>query len=244
VVGGEPIGFDRIDELGRLVGIWAHPDDETYLVGGLMAALVARGHAVTSVSATAGEAGGGPPDAVARLRRRELAQALAVLGVDDHVVLGHPDGGCDAVELDAAVAGVVAVLERVRPDTVVTFGPDGATGHPDHRAVSRWVDAAVARTRSGPGRPIRLLHVTHLAEDVARFADVHAAYEVFEPGLPSTTPVADTAVHLELTGALLERKVRALEAHASQTTTLVTALGRDRYASWVSHETFIDARPR
>jgi LmbE family N-acetylglucosaminyl deacetylase len=236
----EPIGLDQVDELGRLVGVWAHPDDESYLVGGLMAALVARGHPVTSVSATAGEAGGGPPDAVGRLRHRELAQAMAVLGVDDHVVLGHADGGCAAVELDDAVPDLVAVLERTRPDTVVTFGPDGVTGHPDHRAVSRWVGAAVARMRRA-GHPIRLLHPTHVAEDVERFADVNAAYEVFEPGLPSTTPIADLAVHLELTGALLERKVRALEAHASQTTTLVTALGRERYATWVSREAFVDA---
>jgi LmbE family N-acetylglucosaminyl deacetylase len=243
-VSGGPIGLDRVDELGRLVGVWAHPDDECYLVGGLMAALVARGQAVTSVSATAGEAGGGPPAEVGRRRRRELAQALAVLGVDDHVVLGFADGGCAAVPVDEAVARLVTVLERTRPDTVVTFGPDGVTGHADHRAVSRWVDAAVAAVAGSVDGPPRLLHVTHVAEFVDRFADVHTRFDVFEPGLPSTTPAEATAVDLVLGGELLERKVRALEAHASQTGPLVAELGRERFASWVEREVFVDAPPR
>jgi LmbE family N-acetylglucosaminyl deacetylase len=228
------IGVDGLGALGRVVGVWAHPDDEAYLAAGLMAAICAGGGWVASICATAGEAGGGEPAATARLRRRELADALALLGVAEHVVLDHPDGGCAAVDPEAAADYLAHHLDRLRPDTIVTFGPDGITGHADHRTVSRWVDLATERTRARA----RVLHATSLAEPVARFADVAEEFGVYEPGLPVTTPVAELAVHLELAGPLLDRKLAALAAHASQTTAIRAALGPDRYAEWVATEAF------
>src|SRR5690348_15539645 len=79
--------------------VWAHPDDETYLGGGLVASLVARGHRVVIVTATRGELGAGDTTPLARartaeLRTTELNRALAVLGVTEHHWLGYPDGAC------------------------------------------------------------------------------------------------------------------------------------------------------
>ena len=78
-----------IAELGTILSIWAHPDDETYLAGGVMAAARDNGQRVVCVSLTAGELGTSeperwPPDRLGRLRRWEAAAAMAVLGVDDH----------------------------------------------------------------------------------------------------------------------------------------------------------------
>src|SRR5690606_24994192 len=72
----------ELTELGTVLGVWAHPDDETYLSGGLMAMAVANGQRVVTVSATAGDRGGdGDPWEVARVRRAELSAAMDALGV-------------------------------------------------------------------------------------------------------------------------------------------------------------------
>ena len=67
----------------------------------------------------------------------------------DHRWLDYPDGGCAAVDAEEAVARIAAIIDEVRPDTVLTFGPDGGTGHPDHIAVCD-VDAAGRPARRAP----------------------------------------------------------------------------------------------
>src|SRR5262245_103589 len=95
---GAPIGAEDIDRLGSILCIFAHPDDETFLAGAVMAAAAERGARVTCVSATAGEQGtddpvAWPPERLGRVRRWEAAAAMAVLGVADHRFLDLPDGG-------------------------------------------------------------------------------------------------------------------------------------------------------
>src|SRR5689334_4399649 len=129
-----------VAELGTIVGIWAHPDDEAYLSGGLMALARDNGQRVVCVTATRGELGtpdpaAWPPDRLAAERTRELANCLAVLGVGEHHWLGYGDGECAGVDPDAAAARLGDLIGDVRPDTVLTFGPDGITGHPDHCTV-------------------------------------------------------------------------------------------------------------
>jgi LmbE family N-acetylglucosaminyl deacetylase len=87
----------RVAELGTILSIWAHPDDETYLAGGIMAAARDEGQSVVCATATAGErgtpdAGTWPPGRLGPIRRWEAAAAMAVLGVTDHAVAGLPDG--------------------------------------------------------------------------------------------------------------------------------------------------------
>ena len=87
---------------------------------------------------------------MARLRRLELGASLAAVGVREHRFLGLRDGECAVRARRAAgVARIAALIDEIRPDTIVTFGPDGMTGHPDHRAVSVWTTACGPR----PGAP-------------------------------------------------------------------------------------------
>src|SRR5690242_7783466 len=123
-----------------LLGVWAHPDDEAYLSAGLMATFRRRGDRVVVVTATLGEHGTRdpvtwPPARLAARRRVELQDSLAILGVDEVHLLGFEDGHC--AEHDATDV-VATIIDDVAPDVIVTFGPDGMTGHPDHRTVSRW----------------------------------------------------------------------------------------------------------
>src|SRR5437764_10756795 len=113
--------------LGTVLGIWAHPDDEAYLSAGIMAAAVDAGQRVVCVTATRGELGSldeerWPLDTLAAVREKELDACLGVLGVTEHVWLDYRDGGCDAVPVDEAANRLVAMLDDVRPDTVLTFG--------------------------------------------------------------------------------------------------------------------------
>ncbi|MGH9112739.1 MAG: PIG-L deacetylase family protein [Acidimicrobiales bacterium] len=236
------IDANTVATLGDLLTVWAHPDDETYLAGGLMAAAIATGARVTCVVATSGERGG-PPDQQAELswrREEELTDALSALGVTDVVLQRLPDGGCSALDPSGPVATIAGLIDDHVPDTVITFGPDGLTGHADHRAVSAWVTAAL--TRRGTTRP-RLLQAAITPTMAASGADIHARFTVYEPGLPVTRSQADLAVHLNLNGGLLDTKIRALRAHASQTSVLEAAIGPDTYREWVATECFVDADP-
>lgn len=238
----DTIETSTVAHLGGLVTVWAHPDDETYLAGGLMAAAIAAGASVTCVVATSGERGG-PPDQQAELswrREDELIDALSRLGVTNVVVLRLPDGGCAALDPSGPVATIAGLVDDLAPDTVVTFGPDGFTGHGDHRAVSAWVSAALSGRRV---RRPRLLHAATTPTVASQATDIQARFPIYEPGLPVTHPEPDLAAHLVLNGRLLDAKIQALRAHASQTTHLEAAIGPDRYRDWVATECFVDATP-
>jgi LmbE family N-acetylglucosaminyl deacetylase len=229
-----------VADLGTVLGVWAHPDDETFLTAGLMALARAAGHRVVCATATRGEHGTADPDRwpparLGRLREYELAAALAALDVHEHTWLGLVDGGCAAVPPALGARAVRGVLDNVRPDTVVTFGPDGFTGHDDHRAVSGWVDAALA----GHGRAVRLLHPTVTSAFTARFGVLNDRFAVFGPGLPTTRTEDELTLQLRLAEDVLDRKVAALRAQASQIGPLHDAVGEDTFRSWWGTESFV-----
>ena len=158
----------------------------------------------------------------------------------EHRWLGHADGGCADVDPAAAAAVVAELIAEVGPDTILTFGPDGMTGHPDHQAVSAWTTAA---WRSA-GRPGRLLYATVTPADHAQWQDIHERFGgVWMVGNgPSPVPAEQLTVHLHLTDEALDRKLVALRAQASQTTGLIQAIGAELFAPLCATESFIAAR--
>jgi LmbE family N-acetylglucosaminyl deacetylase len=234
-----------VAELGTILGIWAHPDDEAYLSGGLMAMARDLGSRVVCVTATRGELGttdpgSWPPDRLAAVRAEELVRSLQILGVTEHHWLGYRDGECAAVRTSDAVELLCEVIERVRPDTVLTFGPDGITGHPDHRAVSTWATAAFERAAAAGAR---LLYAAVPDHWVARWKEFDDSLGVYLPGYPITTPDDRLAVDLALDRETVTRKVRALVAQTTQTAGLIAHVGVDRYAEWVGEESFAEGLP-
>jgi len=224
-----------------LLGVWAHPDDEAYLSAGLMARFVGRGARVVVLTATRGEAGTDdpatwPPSRLAARRTFELRDSLRALGVDEHHVLGLPDGGCAALDHTDEIA---AHIERVQPDLIVTFGPDGLTGHGDHRAVSRW--ATEARAAAAPDAD--LWYATVTPEFHERWGDVNDAVDFFYPDQPDrpSTPVSALVHHTTLPDDLAHLKVAALAAHTSQTRPVIERLGLETYREWWRTESFIRA---
>jgi LmbE family N-acetylglucosaminyl deacetylase len=136
------------------MAVLAHPDDESLGFGGTLAKYAAEGVETFVVTATPGDAGryrGQPrdhaehpgPAALARIREAELRAAATTLGVRELSLLDYHDGQLDRADPREAVARIVSHLRRVRPDVVMTFGPDGAYGHPDHIAICQFTTAAV-----------------------------------------------------------------------------------------------------
>lgn len=228
-------------ELGTILGVWAHPDDETYLSGGLMAHGVRAGAVVACVTATRGEAGSSdevrwPPGApLAATRTSELERALACLGVADHTWLDYPDGGCVSIEDAVAVESICAVIDRVRPDTVLSFGPDGVTGHDDHRAVSRWATRATARAGHAG---TRLLFATYTPQWLEQFRQPFEAVGAFMGAEPPSTDADDCAVHTVLTEDLLDVKLSAILCQTSQIDPLVAGLGMSLLRRSLAEEAF------
>jgi LmbE family N-acetylglucosaminyl deacetylase len=169
-----------------------------------------------------------------------MARCLDILGVTEHHWLGYADGECATAEVPVAATRLSELIDVVRPDTVLTFGPDGITGHPDHQAVSAWT-AAAFDLAAPPGA--RLLQAAVPQRRTTRWGSLDEKLGVFSPGYPVTVPDDHLAVDLVLDATTVARKVRALQAQATQTTGLIAAMGADQYAAWVSEESFVERRP-
>ncbi|MFI6321972.1 PIG-L deacetylase family protein [Nonomuraea sp. NPDC050556] len=229
-----------MSHLGTVLGVWAHPDDEAYLSAGLMAQARTAGSRVVVITATEGERGTDdparwPPHVLGPLRRTELDESLAALGVAEHRFLGYADGGCADVPRAAAVARIAQIMDEVRPDTVLTFGPDGMTGHPDHRAVSDWTTAAWQVA----GRPGRLWYATTTVGFHLRWGALNARIGVWgAAGPPLPAEPGRLAYVMTCTGEVLDRKHAALLAQRSQTEALRVAMGPEKYRVWWAEEAF------
>jgi LmbE family N-acetylglucosaminyl deacetylase len=130
--------------------VLAHPDDESLGTGGTLAQCAADGVATYLVTATRGERGRfgdckvpPAPEVVGQAREAELRAAADELGLREVNLLDYPDGALDTVEPAGAIEKIAGHLRRVKPHVVITFGPDGAYGHPDHIAISQLTTAAI-----------------------------------------------------------------------------------------------------
>ena len=184
-------------EHGGLLAIFAHPDDETFGVGGTMAHYADRGVPVTMVSATRGEVGEiaegteATPETLGTHREQELRDAMAILGVTDVRFLDFRDSGMHGTpengdprnlmnaKPEAVVGPLVRIIRQRRPQIVATWDASGGYGHPDHIAVHE-----------------RATEAFHAAADGGRYPDA---------GAPWQTPLLFfTAIPMEEFGRVME----------------------------------------
>jgi LmbE family N-acetylglucosaminyl deacetylase len=230
-----------VPDLGTILSVWAHPDDESYCCAGLMAVAARAGHRVVCVTATRGELGStdetrwpnGPE--LAEVRTRELAACLAEIGVTEHTWLDYPDGGCAGIDPAEAIGRIRAIADELQPDTVLTFGPDGGTYHPDHMAVSRWTTEAVR------GSGVQLLYASVTPEWNERMSKlVPPEMVMMSDQEPLLHTVDELAVYAQLDGELLDMKYRAMLCQESQIGPLLRAGGPDFYRELLADEAFRD----
>lgn len=152
----------------KIVGVFAHPDDESLLAGGTLARYVADGAEAAVLTCTGGEAGESwdptvDPAHISDVRREELREACRRLGVQQVELLCYQDSGIPArgdprslvaAPLDDVAGEIRAILARHDPDVVITHDATGGYGHPDHIRVSEATALAVQRL----GRAPRLYH--------------------------------------------------------------------------------------
>jgi LmbE family N-acetylglucosaminyl deacetylase len=223
-----------------LMVVHAHPDDESSQTGGTLARYAAAGCRTVLVTCTDGAQGdaaaegakpgqaGHDPRRVAEHRAVELESAARALGVRDLVTLGYPDSGVSddgdsavdsfsARELTPMVTRMVGLMRRFAPDVVVTYPPNGLSGHPDH---VRTHDLVVAAHRElvDEGVAPRLYYIEM---SVSRLREVQqhvrAAFgdEVWVP--PEDLGIDDAEITTVIDVApFWADKLAALAAHASQ----------------------------
>ena len=191
---------------GGLAAVFAHPDDESFGCAGALALAHDAGRTTRLLVATRGEAGtpdGTADPALAEDREAELICAARAIGLDEVSLLeGYADGGVADQPFDALVEEIAEWLADRRPDAVITFGPHGVTGHPDHIVVgnaTRWAVERLAETGIAP-------HAVYVVSPV--FDSGGNRFDLSPDEAAPTHRIAITRV--------AQRKLDALSCHASQ----------------------------
>jgi LmbE family N-acetylglucosaminyl deacetylase len=231
-----------VTELGTILGVWAHPDDDIFQTAGLMAAAVDAGQRVVDVTATRGEGGSmdearWPPETMGEVRTGELLRSLEVLGVKEHHFLDGPVDLDMETGLDPAGAEQVRrIMDEVQPDTVLTFGPEGMTGHVAHQDVSRWTGAAFEEVAKQGARLYHTVFPTSLADE---WLEKLEPFHIFLPGTPRVVANEELDIGLHLDGELLDRKLASLKEHASQIEALYSVFGDEGFRRFLAYESFV-----
>jgi len=203
--------------LARRIGcIFAHPDDETFCVGGIIAKYAAAGAEVDLYCATHGDAGKSASvpvssrEELASIRRRELEAAARILGIHSIEIGRYRDGELSQADMSQLVGDVVSFIRRTRPHVLLGFGPEGApTGHRDHRTLSYATTAAFFLSQLATSYPEQ-----GLPPHVTRRLYYHAwAYPMPDPRLKLESAPTTALIDVR---EWKHRKVEAFEAHATQ----------------------------
>lgn len=153
-----------VNRHSRMMGVFAHPDDEVFCAGGMLAQWAEAGHETMIVSATRGEAGqiqdahAATRNTLGTVREEELRAACAQLGVRHVECLDYRDGMLREVDEETLASDIAAYIRAFAPEVVVTFGPDGGYGHPDHIAISKATTLACQQIAAEGGRAPHLYY--------------------------------------------------------------------------------------
>ncbi|MFJ9539745.1 PIG-L deacetylase family protein [Streptomyces sp. NPDC101225] len=190
------------DGVTRVLAVVAHPDDESFGLGGLLALLSDSGVPAAVLCLTHGEASTlhGRPGDLHAVRADELARAARELGVTRVELAGHPDGGLTGIPPHRLAAEVTRLLDEQRPSHLLVFDEGGVTGHRDHQQATRAALSAARRA------DVAVLGWT-LPQDVADRLN-----EEFGTSFSGRDPAACRVVEPVPRG----RQHRAIACHASQ----------------------------
>ncbi len=224
----------------KLLAVLAHPDDESFGLGGTLAKYAAEGVETYLVTATRGECGrfgalgkSGNPVEVGRVREAELRAAAAVLGIREVSILGYHDGAVDKVPSKDAIRDIVSHIRRIQPNIILTFGPEGGYGHPDHIAISQFTTASIVCAADaeygmedgsqvdlpGSHRVAKLYYLAWRSDKWEAFQAAFRKLTSLVDGVQrQATPWPDWAITTEIdTGAFGHIVWKAVSCHQTQT---------------------------
>lgn len=241
--------ISEVGKLGTILCVWAHPDDETFCAGGLLATATMNGQKVICITATRGEAGvqdvvRWPAEKLAEIREQEMQDACKILGVKDHIFLDCLDGECAKNDATKHIAVIKAAISKFKPNTILTFGPDGLTGHSDHSAVSTWVIDAVADLKKTSVKTPKVYFAVHTKNQHRSYLqtmdeEINMYFNTDEPPVKNES---DCDICLDLPRSIRELKTSALKAMPSQTDTMFTLFGDEFIAKALGVEAFVLSR--
>ncbi len=225
-----------------LLLVLAHPDDETFIAGGLIAKCATTGVPVSLVCATRGERGATADlctiDELPRVREAELRAAGRILGIQHIEMLPYHDQKLHEAPPDEIRRHIVAAVRREQPEIVVTFDPNGANQHTDHVAISRFAEDALAAAadprwypETGPAHSIRRL-LWPSPIPVFRLGEIPKLAE--QPGID----ILIDAAHYR------EKKEAALRAHRTQFPGLSRVFSNSSALSFEAFRIGYGPRPR
>jgi LmbE family N-acetylglucosaminyl deacetylase len=248
-----------------LMAVFAHPDDEAFGAGGTLTKYAAEGCEVYLVTATRGEAGeiAEPNLTIAAnlpyVREQELRCACQIYGIHPPRFLDYVDGQLPLVHQGQAVGKLVRIIRELKPQVLITFGPDGIYGHYDHIAVHRWATIAVDLATDPDCFPDQLadacqphqvnkVYFRALSEEqVAAMAEEGKPAAVMMDGVPfyfvgrrhdEITTIIDVSDYLEA-------KLRGIQCHTTQVghdSPFAETPDEVMREPWFRHETFVLAR--
>jgi LmbE family N-acetylglucosaminyl deacetylase len=192
---------------GNLLAVFAHPDDETFRCGGILALLAQRGVRVQVLTATRGQAGsrGDPPlcapEELPAVRETELRCACTALGLPPPILLDYQDGQLAEADSEQLAVQILQVVKETRPQVMLTFGADGLSGHPDHIAIGQAAAEAFRR-----------------ADDVAALYTLAVPRSLAESlGMKQIRAVPDEAIALAVdVSSVWDAKMSAIRCHRTQ----------------------------
>lgn len=231
---------------GRVLCMLAHPDDETFGPGGTIAKYADRGYEMFLATATKGEAGmlGDPPVAtrenVGDVRALELACAARTLGIKEIFFMGFIDGKLVETPVASIVERAVYAIRKYRPHVIISFGPTGISGHPDHilmSEVSRLCfrksaesDYCPEHRQNGNLTPWQAMKLYHfeIPEKYLKERNVNLS------GVPmeDITTVIDTSDYVD-------KKIRAFHCHKTQIKDIERILSRPNYREFTKNEYYV-----
>jgi LmbE family N-acetylglucosaminyl deacetylase len=219
-----------------LLAVFAHPDDETFRPGGTLALLARQGVRVEVLTFTHGEAGssGDPPlctpEELPAMRERELRCACATLGIQPPRLLDYEDGKLAEANPEQVIAHILASIHEIQPQVLLTFGPDGLSGHPDHIAVGQWTAKALCRAEG-----VAALYTVAVPQSLARTLDMRQVHSVADERIALTVDVS----------SVWKIKLAAMRCHATQVSSSpMMSASAERQRLFFGREYFVRAALR
>lgn len=194
-----------------LLAVFAHPDDESFRCGGTLALLARRGIQVQIITATRGEAGSCGESPLCRaedlgdVREQELRCACAALGIAPPIILGYSDGKLAEENEKRAFARIIKEIQKLKPQVILTWPPDGLSGHPDHMTVSCWTKLAFQDIARDKKTPTAIYHLA-MPRSVAAKLDLTELNSISDEEISLTVNVAE----------VWEQKMAAIHCHRTQ----------------------------
>lgn len=222
--------------MNSLLAIFAHPDDESYRPGGLLALLARSGVKVHVLTATRGQAGscGAPPICtqaeLPALRDRELHCACSVLGVEEPILLNYQDGTLSNANIDGIVVQILDIVNKVHPQVILSFGPDGLSGHSDHIVIGKCAYRVFQRVGK-----IDSIYTMAVPQSLARALEMSQIHALPNEQISLTVDVSE----------VWDTKLKAIHCHKTQlSSSPITAAPIERQRLFLGTEHFVRAQSR